>query len=86
MSTKQNAPFVIDEQPGRKAWCSCGESLKQPYCDGSHARLQTGCRPVIVELAEAKKVAWCGCKATKTPPYCDGSHKCLPPADAQKHP
>ena len=78
MSTKQNAPFVRDEQPGRKAWCACGESAKQPFCDGSHSRLNTGKVPVIVELTEAKKVAWCGCKETKTPPFCDGTHKTLP--------
>ena len=34
----QNKPFVCEEQPGRKAWCACGESEKKPYCDGSHAR------------------------------------------------
>ncbi|MDE2038740.1 MAG: CDGSH iron-sulfur domain-containing protein [Elusimicrobia bacterium] len=75
MSTKRDAPWVVEEQPGKKAWCSCGESLKQPYCDGSHARLNTGKRPVICEIDQPKKVAWCGCKRTKTPPFCDGSHK-----------
>lgn len=83
MDTKRNSPFVVDEQPGRKAWCSCGHSQKQPYCDGSHSRLNTGMSPVIVELTEAKTVAWCGCKATKTPPYCDGTHKHLPPAQTK---
>ena len=78
MSTKRNSPWVVDEQPGKKFWCACGESQKQPYCDGSHARLNTGKRPVMVEITEAKKVAWCGCKATKNPPYCDGTHRTLP--------
>lgn len=72
---KQNAPHVINEEPGRKAWCACGESQKQPYCDGSHARLNTGLRPVIVEIAAAKTVAWCGCKRSSNPPFCDGTHK-----------
>lgn len=72
---KQNAPYVIDEKAGRKAWCACGESEKQPYCDGSHARKNTGKTPVVVDIAEPKKVAWCGCRRTGTPPYCDGSHK-----------
>lgn len=74
----QRAPYYVDEQPGRKAWCACGRSEKQPYCDGSHARLNTGMAPLIVELAEAKRVAWCGCKHSKNKPYCDGSHKSLP--------
>ena len=75
--TKQNAPCLIDEQPGRKAWCACGESEKQPYCDGAHARKGTGMRPIIVEMTEAKKVAWCGCKQSKNKPYCDGTHSKL---------
>lgn len=79
MSTKENRPRVVEEQPGRKAWCACGESANQPYCDGSHKRLNTGCSPVVVELVEPKKVAWCMCKLTKTPPYCDGTHRTLAP-------
>jgi len=71
----QKAPYVIDEQPGRKAWCSCGLSASQPYCDGSHRG--TDDRPVIVEVAEAKKVAWCGCKQSANGAFCDGAHKKL---------
>lgn len=74
----QKGPYVIDEQPGKKAWCACGHSEKQPYCDGSHARLNTGMQPMIVEITEAKKVAWCGCKHSKNKPYCDGTHRTLP--------
>lgn len=77
MSTKQNAPFVKDETPGRKAWCSCGESANQPYCDGSHKSKNTGKTPLIVEIAEANKVAWCGCKQSKSGAFCDGTHKGL---------
>lgn len=70
----QPKPYVIDEKPGKYAWCSCGESKNQPYCDGTHK--QAGLfRPLKVELTEARSVKWCGCKHTKTPPYCDGSHK-----------
>ena len=74
---KQNAPYVVDEQPGRKAWCACGESEKQPYCGGSHTRKWNGMRAVVVELAEPKKVAWCGCKQSNNKPYCDGTHSKL---------
>ena len=72
--SKRNAPYVVEEQPGRKAWCSCGESEKQPYCDGAHARKNTGMRPIAVEIAEPKTVAWCGCKQSGNKPYCDGTH------------
>lgn len=74
MSGIQNQPYRVEETPGRKAWCACGESKNQPYCDGSHARLGTGIRPVIVEIETAKTVAWCGCRKSGKPPFCDGSH------------
>lgn len=68
----QKSPYIKEEKPGKRAWCACGLSTRQPYCDGSH--IGTGIGPVFVEFTEAKTVAWCGCKETKTPPYCDGSH------------
>jgi len=74
MSTKRNAPFVMDVQPGEYHWCACGESQTQPYCDGSHARLGTGKRPIRAVIDAAKKIAWCGCKESGTKPFCDGTH------------
>ena len=77
MSTKQNKPFVIEVEPGTYAWCACGESAKQPYCDGSHARMSTGKTPLKTVISEAKRVAWCGCKESKNKPFCDGTHSKL---------
>ena len=71
----QKAPFVVEETVRRIAWCQCGLSVKQPYCDGSHKT--TDFRPIIVDLTEDKKVAWCGCKRSGSKPYCDGTHKAL---------
>jgi CDGSH-type Zn-finger protein len=68
----QKMPYVMDVEPGRYAWCSCGHSSKQPYCDGSHKG--SGMAPIIEEVTEAKKVAWCGCKASGNGPFCDGAH------------
>ncbi len=69
----QARPYVLKEQAGaRRAWCACGRSRAQPFCDGSHAG--TGFTPVEVTCSEAGWVAWCGCKRTKTPPFCDGAH------------
>lgn len=73
----QNKPYVKDETPGRKAWCSCGKSANQPYCDGSHKIQAVGQSPMVVEVTEAKKIAWCGCRESKNKPYCDGSHRAL---------
>ena len=68
-----NHPFVMTVKPGRYAWCACGLSAKQPYCDGSHS--STTVRPVLLEITEEKQVAWCGCKASGKKPFCDGTHK-----------
>jgi len=74
-STAQQSPYIIDETPGKKMWCSCGLSAKQPYCDGSHAG--SAFFPEIVHIESAKTVAWCGCKQSGNKPYCDGSHEKL---------
>ena len=74
-ATPQKAPYVLDVEPGRHAWCACGKSARQPYCDGSHAG--TGYHPVIEDVTEPTRVAWCGCKRTGAPPRCDGSHASL---------
>lgn len=73
--TPQRSPYVIKEEPGPKAWCACGKSANQPYCDGAHAG--TDFAPCVHKITEAGPVAWCGCKRTKTPPFCDGSHSAL---------
>ncbi len=69
----QNSPFILEVKPGRYAWCSCGNSQKQPFCDGNHE--ETGMYPVIEEVTETKTIAWCGCKSSEHPPFCDGTHK-----------
>lgn len=73
--TPQKKPYVLDLEPGTYAWCSCGRSTKQPYCDGSHGG--TNMLPVIEKIDAPKKVAWCGCKRSKTGAFCDGSHASL---------
>lgn len=72
------APILEEVEAGKKvAWCSCGYSAKQPYCDGSHGRSPTNLKPMVVEIKETKKYAFCACKHTANPPFCDGSHKNL---------
>ena len=68
----QKAPYVMQVDPGTYAWCSCGKSTNQPYCDGSHQG--SGMNPIIEKVEEAKTVAWCGCKNNAAGPFCDGSH------------
>ena len=67
-----SGPIVIKTKPGKYAWCTCGKSSKQPFCDGSHG--PTGMTPMFVEVTEEKTIAWCTCKLSGNKPYCDGSH------------
>ncbi len=69
-------PAILDLKAGKYAWCACGKSKGQPFCDGSHKG--SGMTPVVFELAEAKKVALCNCKHSANKPYCDGTHSKLP--------
>lgn len=72
-SQAQNAPFTIKVKPGRYLWCSCGESKKQPFCDGNHEA--TGMFPLTVHFKEEQTIHFCGCKSTENPPFCDGTHQ-----------
>jgi len=68
----QEKPFVMKIEPGNYAWCACGQSDNQPYCDGSHKG--TEFTPIVERIEETKRVAWCGCKHSGDKPYCDGTH------------
>lgn len=57
------------------AWCACGRSSNQPWCDGSHQ--VTSIMPSVFVAQESEKRALCMCKQTKNPPFCDGSHSTL---------
>lgn len=72
----QNSPFPVDVEAGKKyAWCRCGHSSKQPFCDGSHAG--SGMSPVVFTAEDSKTVYLCGCKHTGGKPFCDGTHSTL---------
>ncbi len=68
------SPVYVDETPGIKHYCTCGESKNKPYCDGSHDRLKTGKSPKEFIVQTAKRCAICDCGGTKTSPFCDGTH------------
>ena len=65
----------MEMKAGKYAFCTCGQSKKDPFCDGSHAGSEF--KPEIVVLEEDKKAAWCGCKHSSKGAFCDGAHNKL---------
>lgn len=72
----QKSPYPLEVEAGRKyAWCACGRSSAQPWCDGSHKG--TRLAPTVF-IAEKSETLWlCGCKHSHEPPFCDGTHESL---------
>lgn len=72
----QKTPYEAELEEGKTyAWCACGRSATQPFCDGSHEG--TGFSPVTYKADKTGKVSFCGCKNTKKQPLCDGTHNLL---------
>ena len=66
-------PIAIEVEKGNSYyWCTCGKSLRQPFCDSSHKG--TKFIPLKFTAEESKKIFFCGCKQTDNRPFCDGSH------------
>ncbi|MBO0332199.1 CDGSH iron-sulfur domain-containing protein [Sneathiella sp. CAU 1612] len=72
----QKSPYKVAVQEGKKyAWCACGLSANQPFCDGTHKI--TEIRPVIYTASKSGDLYFCGCKQTGGAPLCDGTHNTL---------
>jgi CDGSH iron-sulfur domain-containing protein 3 len=71
-------PFRVELLGGyRYAFCACGLSKFQPFCDGSHTASPAGIKPVIWTQAKDETVLLCGCKRSGSLPRCDASHNRL---------
>ena len=69
-----NGPIAVEVEEGKKyAWCTCGLSDNQPYCNAAHKG--TDYRPMVQEAVKTGTHYLCACKSTGNGPFCDGSHK-----------
>ncbi len=72
----QKEPYPVQVEAGKSYyWCACGQSKKQPFCDGSHK--DTEFTPVKYDATQSKTAYFCGCKNSKIGALCDGTHKGL---------
>lgn len=70
------SPIKVSLEEGKTyAWCTCGESTNQPFCDGKHKGGEFS--PKVFVAEETKDVHLCTCKQTANPGFCDGAHKSL---------
>ena len=77
-SIAQKGPYRAELLAGyRYAWCACGLSKMQPYCDGSHTSTRSGIKPVVWVQQTDQSVLLCGCKRSSKFPFCDGTHRSL---------
>ena len=76
-------PIIADTKPAivsleenhTYAWCACGRSANQPFCDGSHRG--TDFTPKSFSVDTAQEAHLCLCKRTGNAPFCDGTHRSL---------
>jgi CDGSH-type Zn-finger protein len=72
----QKGPYATEVEAGKSYWwCACGQSKRQPFCDGSHKT--TPFVPTEYKATETKTVYFCGCKNSANQPHCDGTHNRL---------
>jgi CDGSH-type Zn-finger protein len=74
----QKGPYKVELLASyRYAWCACGLSKWQPFCDGSHTSSKAGIKPKVWVQEKDQTALLCGCKHSAKPPFCDATHNKL---------
>ena len=72
----QKEPYPVELEEGKRyAWCACGHSSSQPFCDGAHKGTEFS--PRVFTAEDTKTAYLCGCKHSGNVPFCDGNHATL---------
>jgi CDGSH-type Zn-finger protein len=72
-----NKPLRVELTEGEKYfYCTCGKSLNQPFCDGSHQG--TGFAPMVITAEKTGPAFFCQCRNSSNAPFCDGTHSKIP--------
>ncbi len=72
-----NQPIPVELKAGEEYYfCTCGQSARQPFCDGSH--VGTDFSPKPFTASEDGEAYLCQCKQTANAPFCDGTHTRVP--------
>jgi len=70
-------PAKVEVEEGKKyAWCTCGLSESQPFCDGKHKG--TDFVPEVFTAEKSEVCYFCQCKHSGNGRLCDGAHNDLP--------
>lgn len=70
-------PAKVEVEEGKKyAYCTCGLSENQPFCDGKHSG--TNFTPIVFTAEKSELCYLCQCKHSKNGAFCDGSHNDIP--------
>ncbi len=71
-----NKPVAVDLEEGREYYfCTCGKSINQPFCDGSHNGSDMSPQVFTAQLTGTAYL--CQCKKSGNLPFCDGAHSAV---------
>nr|XP_046258201.1 CDGSH iron-sulfur domain-containing protein 3, mitochondrial-like isoform X3 [Scatophagus argus] len=61
-------PYRVKVSAGKRyAWCACGHSKKQPFCDGAHKTKAPSISPLRFTPDKDRMVMLCACPALHSP-------------------